>query len=193
MASFFIGKFRSAGLCCAMLKHNWHWSLHLVVVWLVAGCSTHTPRWDASSFAPQPCAAPEHGHVRGERQAEELKSVEMDLSRYKSAQEREGQDTNLFLAVAISGGGERSANFAVGVLLELENLKHEKSNALKEIDYFSTVSGFQFQCRLHELLPRAGLQSRKGIAQRLFEARLSRQHRAHGVFALARLLSHRAR
>jgi hypothetical protein len=73
--------------------------------------------------------------------AEDLRAVTMDLGRYKSVQERLGQDPNLVLTVAISGGGERSANFAVGVLLELENLRYKQSNALKEIDYFSTVSG----------------------------------------------------
>lgn len=48
--------------------------------------------------------------------------------------------------VSVSGGGARAAAFTLGVLAELEHLGHwsgsnEKLNALKEVDYFSTVSG----------------------------------------------------
>jgi hypothetical protein len=58
-----------------------------------------------------------------------------------------GQDPSLALAAAISGGGHRAANFAAGVLLELEQLTTQDSaggNLLSEIDYFSTVSGGGF-------------------------------------------------
>jgi len=115
--------------------------LALAAACFVNGCASIKPAWEDSSIHPQPCADPSHEHFGRERPAATLRSVSMDLGRYKSPQERPGQDTNLVLAVAISGGGERSANFAIGVLLELEKLTHKQSNALKEIDYFSTVSG----------------------------------------------------
>lgn len=67
------------------------------------------------------------------------------LENYKPVETRDSlhlQDTTLTLAVAISGGGSRASNFGKGVLLELENIKyHERSNVLREVDYFSTVSG----------------------------------------------------
>jgi len=69
----------------------------------------------------------------------------IDLAQYKPVQNRLGsQDPNLAVAIAISGGGHRATNFAVGVLLELESIRNKLSanaNALSEIDYFSTVSG----------------------------------------------------
>ena len=69
----------------------------------------------------------------------------IDLSQYKSPQSRgSGQDPNTAFAIAISGGGHRATNFGVGVLIELEkitNASARKTNALNEIDYFSTVSG----------------------------------------------------
>jgi hypothetical protein len=69
----------------------------------------------------------------------------VDLSKYKSPQSRLfDQDPNTAFAIAISGGGHRATNFGVGVLIELENIKNanlQKTNALNEIDYFSTVSG----------------------------------------------------
>ncbi len=72
----------------------------------------------------------------------------VDLSAYKSAQQRIGsQDHALALAVAISGGGHRAANFGAGALLELEQITSPdltKGNVLSQIDYFSTVSGGGF-------------------------------------------------
>ena len=72
----------------------------------------------------------------------------VNLNAYKSAQQRiNGQDPALTLAVAISGGGHRAANFGAGVLLELEQITIDnspQSNVLSEIDYFSTVSGGGF-------------------------------------------------
>ncbi len=69
----------------------------------------------------------------------------LNLSTYKSVQERPGQDPNLALVVAISGGGSRAANFASGVLAELERLYLPSGrNLLQEVDYFSTVSGGGF-------------------------------------------------
>jgi hypothetical protein len=70
----------------------------------------------------------------------------MDLQTYRSVQERPGQDPNLAIALAISGGGHRAANFAVGVMLGLETFSTSSvpRNLLSEIDYFSTVSGGGF-------------------------------------------------
>jgi hypothetical protein len=72
----------------------------------------------------------------------------VDPGFYKPVQGRNGpQDGNLSLAVAISGGGHRAANFGAGVLLGLEEIIGEESrvvNILSEIDYFSTVSGGGF-------------------------------------------------
>lgn len=72
----------------------------------------------------------------------------VDLSRYRSVQDRPGQDASLTVAVAISGGGHRASNFAVGVLMGLEEIQLENSlwatDALDAVDYFSTVSGGGF-------------------------------------------------
>lgn len=68
-----------------------------------------------------------------------------DLGYYKSPQQRAGQDANMGLAVAISGGGARAANFGMGILMGLEALELEtQSNVLNEIDYLSSVSGGGF-------------------------------------------------
>jgi hypothetical protein len=71
----------------------------------------------------------------------------VDLGRYRSVQERDdGQDPDLAVAAAISGGGHRAANFAMGALLALEDfeLDGRRYDLLREIDYFSTVSGGGF-------------------------------------------------
>lgn len=76
-----------------------------------------------------------------------FKPPRVDLSRYKSVQTRPGQQPDLAFAVAISGGGHRAANFAAGVLLAIEDIAisgHQNLNLLKEVDYFSTVSGGGF-------------------------------------------------
>lgn len=49
-----------------------------------------------------------------------------------------GESDDLALAVAISGGSFRAANFAAGVLVGLEQLNY---NLLQEVDYISSVSG----------------------------------------------------
>ncbi len=66
------------------------------------------------------------------------------MSAYRSEQERAGQDGDLALAVAISGGGQRAANFAAGVMLGLEEISRSGAaadNALRQVDYLSSVSG----------------------------------------------------
>lgn len=67
----------------------------------------------------------------------------VDLSKYACVQSRRGtQDADLTVVVAISGGGYRSANFALGALLALEHIPGDNRPSLhNEIDYFSTVSG----------------------------------------------------
>jgi hypothetical protein len=65
----------------------------------------------------------------------------VDLSRYRNVQDRAHQDPDLALAVSLSGGGMRVANYATGILLGLERIAHGESNLLNEVDYFSTVSG----------------------------------------------------
>lgn len=66
----------------------------------------------------------------------------LDLDKYSSVQGRAHQDPSLTLVVAISGGGLRAANFALGSLLALERIPYgDNSNLHNEIDYFSTVSG----------------------------------------------------
>lgn len=67
-----------------------------------------------------------------------------DVSHYKSPQKRAGQNAELGVAIAISGGGARAANFGLGILMALEELDLPQSNVLSEIDYFSTVSGGGF-------------------------------------------------
>ncbi|MCP4107463.1 MAG: hypothetical protein GY749_18285 [Desulfobacteraceae bacterium] len=70
----------------------------------------------------------------------------INLKEYKDVQERPDQEKEIAVAVAISGGGHRAANLAVGVLMGLEDITHRNltNNLLYEIDYFSTVSGGGF-------------------------------------------------
>jgi hypothetical protein len=64
------------------------------------------------------------------------------MSVYRDVQLRPGQDHDLAVAVAISGGGLRAANFALGVLIGLESIGTQQGRSiLNEIDYLSTVSG----------------------------------------------------
>lgn len=81
-------------------------------------------------------------HVHGPETP--FREVGVDLSPYRSVQERAGQDPGIGLALACSGGGMRAANLMAGVLLGLEELQKEPgspANALREVDYFSSVSG----------------------------------------------------
>ncbi len=91
----------------------------------LSGCST---RYDTNS----------HPYTEHMFQAPTL-----DISNYKSVQDRPNNLTDVSVVVAISGGGERAANFGVGALAELETVTHSdlNGNLLQEVDYFSTVSG----------------------------------------------------
>jgi len=69
----------------------------------------------------------------------------VDIGHYRSPQEREGQHSDLAIAVAMSGGGSRAYGFAAGVLLGLEEVDNDMDrNFLHELDYLSTVSGGGF-------------------------------------------------
>ena len=82
------------------------------------------------------------------REGKPFEECGVELKAYKSVQTRGGpQDSELAVAVAISGGGFRAANFGAGVLLALEQITKEDSNypnVLSEVDYFSTASGGGF-------------------------------------------------
>lgn len=69
----------------------------------------------------------------------------VDLGYYRPVQDRPGQNPNIAVAVAISGGGYRAANYSAGVLCGLERLGIANSGSfLGEVDYYSTVSGGGF-------------------------------------------------
>lgn len=72
-----------------------------------------------------------------------------ELDRYADVQSRPGQDPGVTVVVAISGGGFRAANLGVGALLAMEDVvitmpDGSTSNLLREVDYFTTVSGGGF-------------------------------------------------
>ena len=75
-----------------------------------------------------------------------VEEPQVDLTQYRDVQSRPGQNAAVAVCVAISGGGHRAANFAAGVFLGLENCgpANHPYNLLKEVDYFSTVSGGGF-------------------------------------------------
>jgi hypothetical protein len=107
-------------------------SIAAVIVPALSGCVTQDP-----TTLIGPC--------RGER----FQECPISLGEYKPVQQRVGgQDPELAVAVAVSGGGHRAGNFGMGVLLGLEQLKRPAraggaggANALTEVDYLSTVSG----------------------------------------------------
>jgi len=98
----------------------------------------------AIGFSLPSCATRNHGSNLDGRWP--LTEPTVDLGEYASAQNRPGQRKDIAVAVAISGGGMRAANFAAGVLVALEatpvrGADGRPSNLLREVDYFSTVSG----------------------------------------------------
>lgn len=67
------------------------------------------------------------------------------ISSYQSQLNRKCKvHKDTLVAMAISGGGHRAANFAAGVMSELENYQ-----ILKEVDYISTVSGGGFAASIY--------------------------------------------
>jgi len=69
----------------------------------------------------------------------------INLSAYRSVQERPGQQPDLAVAMAISGGGSRASSFGIGIMLGLEQiLLEDGQDALDQVDYISSVSGGGF-------------------------------------------------
>ena len=75
----------------------------------------------------------------------------VSLNSYADVQDRPGQNPDLSLGVAISGGGSRAQYFSLGVMMGLEELYPCQSTPcdttrsfLRDVDYFSTVSGGGF-------------------------------------------------
>jgi len=102
--------------------------LVVLIVLLLSGCSTRNislvPPFDKQNQTPN-----------------------ISLSKFKDVEEeRINQEQNITVVAAISGGGHRAGNFGVGVLMALEDIKcsNKSYNVLKEVDYFSTVSGGGF-------------------------------------------------
>lgn len=79
--------------------------------------------------------------VRSESNYKPIPKV--NLNYYKSPQERENQRKDLALGISISGGGSRAQYFGFGVLIGLDEVKINNT-FLREVDYFSTVSGGGF-------------------------------------------------
>ncbi|MCZ6691255.1 MAG: patatin-like phospholipase family protein [Planctomycetota bacterium] len=106
-----------------MKRSRWMALGAIVLALLVAGCgSTRTAK---HPFDP------------------DYQEPRVDFSRYESVQGRVGQDPKRAVALAISGGGQRAANFAASVMCELEEFSRNnvKINLLAEVDYICTVSG----------------------------------------------------
>lgn len=82
----------------------------------------------------------------------------VSVSPYASVQDIPGQDSQLCLGLAISGGGSRAQYFGTGVLMELSQLsnKNEK-NFLTEVDYYSTVSGGSYAIGYYMMVRKTGL------------------------------------
>lgn len=77
---------------------------------------------------------------------------------YAPVQKIEGQDSNLCLGLAISGGGSRAQYFGTGVLMELSELEGaKKQKFLTEVDYFSSVSGGGFAIGYYMMVRKIGL------------------------------------
>ncbi len=92
----------------------------------------------------------EHAKILDKKSVEFIRNTpHVNLNNYANQQDRirlrKGKKLDKDIMVAVSGGGARAAAFTLGVLAELEKLGElvgkDKSNALDEIDYFSTVSG----------------------------------------------------
>jgi len=98
----------------------------------------------------------------------------VDLASYACVQRRPGQNSNVVVVAAISGGGHRSGNFAAGVFRALEAIPIGDTifNLLREIDYFSTVSGGGFAAgaylsTLHDHLAGGGAPAAYSFAEAL--------------------------
>lgn len=95
---------------------------------------------DASGLPPIDGVKPERDEARYVTAKDILnrsdKLVEEELRAIGPWLQHTGHDKNTLMGLAISGGGIRSATFALGVLQALA-----RSDVLKKMDYLSTVSG----------------------------------------------------
>jgi len=84
------------------------------------------------------------------------------LNKYKLLHFVDSNNNSVAIAIAVSGGGYRASNFALGVMSGLEEIKIKKTNKnlLQQVNYFSSVSGggfavgfylSQYSKYLHEL------------------------------------------
>ena len=84
--------------------------------------------------------------------------TEVSLDHYASVQDLPGQNPELCLGLAVSGGGSRAQYFGTGVLMELSQLNNQAGeNFLSEIDYYSTVSGGGYSIGYYMMVRKIGL------------------------------------
>jgi len=116
--------------------------LLMIVTLLEAGCSSVPKGGPEPSFNFE-CRPFRHLEAIATNDLYQSQAPIPCLGAYRSVQQRSGQNRDVAVAIAISGGGHRAANFAMGVLLGLEEIQTETegNNILAEADYFSTVSG----------------------------------------------------
>lgn len=116
-------------------------AIHLAAVALVA----LLPMAPCTPLGAQPLRVGQGYCTRGPDPDPGLAPPQVCYQQLADVQTRAHQDSILTLAVAISGGGHRAANFATGVFLGLEKIGYgSTSNMLNEVDFFSTVSGGGF-------------------------------------------------
>lgn len=109
----------------------------LILATLQASCTTTFARMVYDQEGSDELVYP-HAPIK----EQELQSTDIQLNQYKPVESRPNKKEKFALAVAISGGSYRAANFGLGVMLGLEEIKTKNGgNLLQEVDYFSTVSG----------------------------------------------------
>jgi hypothetical protein len=116
--------------------------LHIVILTLsISSCSIF-------NFTPKSVPYPSDFQSLDAKAVNYIRNApKVKLSKLNDQSQRKNQTLpEKDILVSVSGGGSRAAAFTLGVLAELEHLgKWTNSvnslNALKEIDYFSTVSG----------------------------------------------------
>lgn len=81
----------------------------------------------------------------------------VSVAPYASVQDIPGQDSELCLGLAISGGGSRAQYFGTGVLMELSKVRHPNGkNFLNEVDYYSSVSGGSYAIGYYMMVRKIG-------------------------------------
>lgn len=82
----------------------------------------------------------------------------VSVAPYASVQDIPGQDSELCLGLAISGGGSRAQYFGTGILMELSKVSHSnEKNFLNEVDYYSSVSGGSYAIGYYMMVRKIGL------------------------------------